>query len=378
MLQTDAFERYDDLVGLAYRGIGEDKPWQAFVECLAEVAGVRDASVTITTLQAPTNALVVTSDHSPHLTSSYMSQVFATDVMQAVNDVQIPKPTSITELMPAMRWTHTDLYEQYLKPFHIHRTLLIDVWRDPLMLVRLGVDRTSEQADFGIDERRLIERLAKHLANSMSLRAQMQSARISSRFYERTMDQLGVAALFLNAAGELVDINQTGSLLLSHRRGLHLRGGKLIAGEGRNNERLRALLRSLQTADSSVSQHAPQGLRLLDDNGQPLLEIVGRRLPHDGAIEAQMPVMVLLVTSCREEIKQPCGNLLRDIYGFTACEAHLAKLLIQGYSTQEAASQLGVSINTIKTHLKGIFEKTGYNKQSQVVAILNNSALKLM
>jgi DNA-binding CsgD family transcriptional regulator len=374
MLHSDAFERYDDLVGLAYRGMAENRPWQAFVECLAEVADVRDASVTITTLRAPTNAVVVTSDHSPHLTSSYMSEVFATDVMQAVNDVQISKPTSISELMPVTRWTHSDLYEQYLKPFHIHRTLLIDVWRDPLMLVRLGVDRTTDQADFGRDERLLIERLAKHLANSMGLRAEMQSARVASQFYEHTMDQLGVAALFLNSAGQLVDANQTGSALLSQRDGLYLRGGKLVAGEGRNNERLRGLLRALQTSASD----APQGLRLQDDGGQPLLEIVGRRLAHDNALDSQAPALVLLITTCREQIKQPCGNLLRDIYGFTGCEAHLAKLLIQGYSTQESATLLGVSINTVKTHLKGIFEKTGYNKQSQVVAVLNNSALKLM
>jgi DNA-binding CsgD family transcriptional regulator len=374
MLHSDAFERYDDLVGLAYRGMTENRPWQAFVECLAEVADVRDASVTITTLRAPTSAVVVTSDHSPHLTSSYMSEVFATDVMQAVNDVQISKPTSISELMPATRWTHSDLYEQYLKPFQIHRTLLVDVWRDPLMLVRLGVDRTTDQADFGRDERQLIERLAKHLANSMGLRSEMQSARVASQFYEYTMDQLGVAALFLNGAGQLVDANQTGSALLSRRDGLYLRGGKLVAGEGRNNERLRGLLRTLQTAIND----APQGLRLLDDSGQPLLEIVGRRLANDHALDSQMPALVLLVTACREQIKQPCGNLLRDLYGFTGCEAHLARLLIQGYSAQEAATLLGVSINTVKTHLKGIFEKTGYNKQSQVVAVLNNSALKLM
>lgn len=374
MLQSDAFERYDDLVGLAYKGMNEERPWQAFVECLADVAGVRDASVTITTFRAPTHAVVVTSDHSPHLTSSYMSQVFATDVMLAVNDVQISKPTSISELMPATRWTDSDLYEQYLKPFHIHRTLLIDVWRDPLMLVRLGVDRTTDQDDFGRDERVLIERLAKHLGNSMGLRAEMQSARVAHQFYEHTMDQLGVAALFLNTSSQLVYANQTGSALLSRRDGLYLRAGKLVAGEGRNNERLRALLRTLQNA----TQYAPQGLRLQDDNGQPLLEIVGRRLPPDSALDPQTPALVLLVTECREQIKQPCGNLLRDIYGFTGCEAHLAKLLIQGYSTQDAATLLGVSINTVKTHLKGIFEKTGYNKQSQVVAVLNNSALKLM
>lgn|GEM_PF-4223702 len=55
-----------------------------------------------------------------------------------------------------------------------------------------------------------------------------------------------------------------------------------------------------------------------------------------------------------------------------------SRRLAQGCSTQEAADLLQVSINTVKTHLKGIFDKMGYNKQSQVVIALSNSALKFV
>jgi DNA-binding CsgD family transcriptional regulator len=208
----------------------------------------------------------------------------------------------------------------------------------------------------------------------MDLRSALQRVRTSSQFYQEAMDQLGVSALFLNAAGQLVHANETGTALLHERNGLCLRDGKLSVSEGRSGEQFRTLLRSLLSADST----APQGMRLLDDHGATLLEIVGRRLPAGGAPEAKMPAAVLLVTSCQQDTREPCANLLRDLYGFTACEARLAKLLVQGYSTQEAAQVLSVSINTVKTHLKGIFEKTGYNKQSQVVAALNNSALRLI
>jgi DNA-binding CsgD family transcriptional regulator/GAF domain-containing protein len=374
MLQTVAFEKYDDLIGLAYMGIAETKPWQAFVECLAEVAGVRDASVLIGSRRAPGNALVITSDHSPRLTPAYVSRVLASDVMQVVNDLEMPTPTSVGELLPGRRWLHSDLYRDYLQPFQIHRTLLVDVWRDPVMLVRLAVDRTVDQADFGADERSLIERLSKHLANSLSLRSTLQNAQASSQFYQHAMDRLGIGALFLNSAGQLVDANQTGAQLLQQRQGLCLREDKLTVSAGRSGEPFRALLRALLSGDTP----APQGLRVLDESGAAVLEIVGRRLPDNGAMGTRIPAVVLLATACRQKISEPCAPLLRDLYGFTACEARLAKLLVQGYTAQEAAATLCVSVNTIKTHLKGIFEKTGYNKQSQVVAILNNSAVRLM
>lgn len=375
MPRAEAFEYYDELVGLAYTGINEPKPWQRFVERLTEVAQVRDVSVMITTHRLPNQALITTSDPAPHITADFISQVLSTDVMRLVNELEIPTPIAISDLMPRKQLINSELYQNYFEPFFINRSLLVDVWRDPLLRVRMAVDRTSAQRDFNSEERKFFDRLAKHLANSINLRSEMQNARACSQFYQQTMDQLGVGALFLNCEGQLVDANRTGSELLSQRSGLCLREGKPTISEGRSGPQFRSLLRGLLNMDSL----APQGMRVLDDNGNALLEIIGRRLPdNDGVLDAKAPAAVLLITSCRQEIREPCANLLRDLYGFTACEARLAKLLVQGYTAQEAADQLCVSINTVKTHLKGIFEKTGYNKQSQVVAILNSSAMRLM
>ena len=44
----------------------------------------------------------------------------------------------------------------------------------------------------------------------------------------------------------------------------------------------------------------------------------------------------------------------------------------------EAANNLHVSINTVRTHLRGIYGKLGTNKQYRVTALLNNSAARLM
>lgn len=374
MPRAEAFEHYDELVGLAYTGINEPKPWQRFVERLTEVAQVRDVSVMISSHRFPQQAMITTSDHAPHITQEFISQVLSTDVMRLVNDLEIPTAITFNDLMPRKQLLSSELYQNFFQPFFINRSLLVDVWRDPLLRVRMAVDRTSAQRDFNVEERKFFNRLAKHLANSINLRSEMQNARASCQFYQQTMDQLGVGALFLNSEGQLVDANRTGSELLSQRSGLCLREGKPVISEGRSGPQFRTLLRGLLSVDSL----SPQGMRLLDDNGNPLLEIVGRRLPDTGALDAKVPAAVLLITSCRQEIRELCTNLMRDLYGFTACEARLAKLLVQGYTAQEAADQLCVSINTVKTHLKGIFEKTGYNKQSQVVAVLNSSAMRLM
>ena len=70
--------------------------------------------------------------------------------------------------------------------------------------------------------------------------------------------------------------------------------------------------------------------------------------------------------------------VLVGMYGFTNCESQLAALLARGTNLNDAAEHLGVSINTVKTHLRGVYEKMGTNKQARVVAQLNHSTARLL
>jgi len=61
---------------------------------------------------------------------------------------------------------------------------------------------------------------------------------------------------------------------------------------------------------------------------------------------------------------------LRAHYGVTAAEARLARALCDGCSLQEAAQRLGVSLHTVRSQLKQLFEKTGTNRQAALVLLL--------
>jgi DNA-binding CsgD family transcriptional regulator len=60
----------------------------------------------------------------------------------------------------------------------------------------------------------------------------------------------------------------------------------------------------------------------------------------------------------------------RARYGLTAAEAKLARALSDGCSLREAAQRLGVSVHTVRSQLKQLFEKTGTNRQAALVLLL--------
>ena len=55
------------------------------------------------------------------------------------------------------------------------------------------------------------------------------------------------------------------------------------------------------------------------------------------------------------------------VYGLTPAEARLASLVVDGHDPASAARALGVSANTVKYHLKTVFDKVGVGRQADLV-----------
>jgi DNA-binding CsgD family transcriptional regulator len=61
---------------------------------------------------------------------------------------------------------------------------------------------------------------------------------------------------------------------------------------------------------------------------------------------------------------------LMDAYGLTRAEARVAVSALAGVTTSEAGLALGLSRNTVKTHLRRVFAKTETRGHAELAALL--------
>lgn len=64
-------------------------------------------------------------------------------------------------------------------------------------------------------------------------------------------------------------------------------------------------------------------------------------------------------------------------FGLTAAEVDVTMKLASGLTLKEAAQDLGISINTARNHLQSVFDKSGINRQSDLVLVVTQLSVIL-
>lgn len=212
-----------------------------------------------------------------------------------------------------------------------------------------GLERQSDIAN-----RRLVAR-----------RAGVSRAESRAAISAATLDLMPIPVLILDAEGYCIDTNAAADRLLAATRLIRINSGVLVIAD--------------PDAHRRVAKAAKAAALQAGGSGAPTT-LVALTLESNRHFAAQ------LIPLCREGLRpsdgiaalllQEIGNLrplsgefLVKLYGLTRAEARLVTLLAQDFSLEDAAAALGIARSTAKTHLQHVFEKTGTNRQPQVVRL---------
>jgi DNA-binding CsgD family transcriptional regulator len=90
-------------------------------------------------------------------------------------------------------------------------------------------------------------------------------------------------------------------------------------------------------------------------------------------IFSRCAAMLMLTPVTRPEA--PPVELIRSLFDLTPAEARVARGLAVGQTVKGMAEDSGTSTNTVRTHVTAVLAKTGYSRQSDVVALLHGLRL---
>jgi len=224
----------------------------------------------------------------------------------------------------------------------------------------IAVERAYDRGPLSPADVEKLNKVHSHLARAAFVAARMQLER--ARAATETLALLGIPALVFADSGKVLSANE----LIESLSGFVL----WRANDG------------IALADTRADALLRDAIATVDDDDVPSVRsfpvrnadsaMVAHVVPIRGSardVFARCAALLMLTPVTRPEA--PSVELIQSLFDLTPAEARVARGLAAGQTVNDIAAESGTSTNTVRSHVKVVLTKTGYHRQSDVVALLN-------
>ncbi len=232
--------------------------------------------------------------------------------------------------------------------------------------VFVSIERAFEKGPVAQEAVDALDRVRPHLKRAARIASHMAGSRLRATL--DALELVGVAAAAVTADGLVVDatqqVQQMGHVV-SVSPSNHLRFASQTA-----QKQFRDCLATLTSLPGAARM--PPIVSVADNSNDA---IVARCLPFRlfGQDVFQDVIALVAIRVVNRRVR-PDERLLKGLFRLTSAEAVIASLLAQGETVEEVARRRGVEQNTIRVQLKGIFDKTGTRRQSELVGLITQTS----
>ena len=337
--------------------------WPAALDAAADELGARTMTLTVIDPERTSLPLVVAPRTDPEWIRTYEARWAASNIV-GEHGYALP-PGDVYDFeslgMPRSEFDGTPFFNEFLAPQGINFGLISMVAREELGTGTLGFYRSAADGRFGRDEERTLRTLAPHLGRAVRLMLRQARIEMQRNSMADILNRHSDGVLLVDAQAGILFANDTAQTLMSEGA-LRSSNGRLTAGVVAKTAALRALIAGDVT-------HLPTGVLALSgrDGAQLAIEVVP--LKAETGWLPQQPAAIVFIRDSRPN-PLPSRQQIQRLFGFTSAQASLARELLNGDGIPAAAARLGISRSTARTHLAELFQKTGTNRQAELVRVI--------
>ena len=264
----------------------------------------------------------------------------------------------------------TPFYNEYMKVQNLYR------WMGTMISFRgttgciLSISRSRRTGDFDRDARTSFGTLAPHVVRSLECWNRIKETEQRAETLYDSFNRLADGVVILSASLEVLEINEAAACIFSKDDGIAVQNRKLSPLNRTLAVKLTALLAALlpgaERRDTgsnclSIPRRSRKSPYLL--TAIPLARGIVERMPGRDA----RPSLMVFLKDPERAVPDPSALFIGE-WHFSKSECAVAAKLMEGADLSRIAAELFVSMNTVKTHLKKILEKSETHRQGEFIA----------
>jgi DNA-binding CsgD family transcriptional regulator/PAS domain-containing protein len=262
-------------------------------------------------------------------------------------------------------------YADLLAPHGLKYFAAAMVSPDRRVEVTIGVQRRCDKLAYSDAELELIGRLGAHVEKSLRLSIRLMDAELVNMELGAALARIGIGVFVLDSLGRVVFSNPAAMALLGD--GLDVVDERLRLRPSPDRADAEAMIRQVIDGRSERWGAAPKPLLVERRRSKrPLaLYILPIAVPAAAANQLLTHARAIVLVIDPEAGGPPEPSLIRDVLGLTLGEARIAALVGTGMPPRDAATQLGIAEETVRSTLKRVFDKVGVSRQSELAVLMN-------
>ena len=360
-----------EMIATVYDAVDEDVGWEPLIEQLADVTGASGGHIFVTHSDGT---------FSEKCLWGYDDSVDRNYQAFFDRDPRIPlaleRPGEIisdAEFLSDRFFENTAIYNDLLKQADVRYSVASMFPVDDEAMGATALLRPKSMGGFGTHHVEYLGHMLPHIARVLKMQERMRQLERHADDLVAALDRLPTAALIVSEKLGVVCANGRGERLLQGDDSLRSRGGKLVADRPSDTNQIQAALReSIRLADGMHSEVAtPPKVVEVTRVGKPPLRLLFAPLRPRYRVRRRARrarVLVLVYDPARQ--LQLDAELVERIHGLTYTEAQVATALAEGLSLAEIAQMRRCAEETVRSHIKRIFKKTGTNRQGELVKLV--------
>jgi DNA-binding CsgD family transcriptional regulator len=365
------------MITAAYDAAGPGGDWHAFLQTMVEATGVSVALMAHFG-EDPSRPLVEDIvGLTPLWTQRFAERYAAVNPYTgAVGAARLTTGSMVhvDEVLPRKVAERTEFYSDFVRPSHTSLSSLVAIpVRDSSAYCGMALIRAADDSERLIDDARVpVRALLPHLKTALRLHQRLLSLEHVRDHLLGGFDRVGVAVLLCDAAGRIRESNGLAEALLRADDGLRERAGQLRA----ESPGVQQLLRQALRFATSLHVESPPGiLRVPRPSSRRDYELRILPLPERYQRHRLLAPLALVTVAEPDRVADIDFGALARAYGFTRAEVRVLALVVEQHERKSIAQRLGIGEETVKTHLKALFQKTHTRGRAALVSwVLVSSA----
>jgi DNA-binding CsgD family transcriptional regulator len=281
--------------------------------------------------------------------------------------------------MPYAEFLKTRFYREWKKPQGLVDCINVALDKCATSITLLGVSRHARDGMADEAVRRRMRLLVPHLRRAILIARAMERKTAEASMFADLLGGLRAGAMLVDANGYIVHANLAAEVMLDAgdliRRGAD---GRLSAWQRKANHILHGVLATTGGGDGEMGRKGT-AVPLVARNGE---HYVAHVLPlrsgaRSGVGKSYAAVAALFVR--KVSLRRPSPpEVIAETYQLTPMELRVLLAVVEIGGAPDVADALGVSTETVKTHLARLFAKTGSRRQADLVRLVAGFATPLL